>query len=155
MNRLLNKKPSGKNHVILTNIASLYLYIGDIQQYNNTKTRLEKSLNCEDVSDIDNNRVNDFYRYHFAWFEFYRLLINKKWDKCNTVLEKLSGFYPAIFHESKKMNLRIKAAENLVKDKKIPSAKKYCLNFLEYAKAPQHYFSRGLLLSDLQFTSFD
>lgn len=152
---LLNNKPNGKNHVILTNIASLYLYIGDVQKYNNTKARLEKSLNCEDISDIDNNRVNDFYRYHFAWFEFYRLLITKEWDKCNTVLEKLSGFYPAIFHNSKEMDLRIDAAKNLVKDKKIPSAKMYCLNFLEYSKAPPHYFSRGLLLSDLQFTSFN
>lgn len=152
---LLDNKPSGKNHVILTNVASLYLYIGDIQQYLDTKEQIEKSLNCDDVSDIYNNRVNDFYRYHFAWFEFYRFLTNEQWEECTDILEKLSEFYPAIFHDSKRMDLRIKAAEALVKNHEIPSAKKYCLNFLEYAKAPQHYFSRGLLLSDLQFTSFN
>lgn len=152
---LLDNKPSGKNHVILTNVASLYLYVGDVQQYLDIKAKIEKSLNCDDVSDIDNNRVNDFYRYHFAWFEFYRFLINEEWDECVALLEKLSEFYPAIFHDRKRMDLRIKAAKNLVENQKIPSAKQYCLNFLEYAKAPQHYFSRGLLLSDLQFTSFN
>lgn len=153
--RLIDQTPTGKNHVILTNIASLSLYIGNFELYGNIKKRIEISLKCTDVSDINDNTINDFYRYHFAWFEFYRLLTTRNWSKCKTLIESLTGFYPAIFHDTKKMELRIKAANHLLDNKQIPIARDYCLHFLEYAQAPQRYFSRGLLLSDLQFTSYD
>lgn len=153
--RLIDDESNGKNHVIFTNIASLNLYIGSIEEYNNIKKRLEISLKCNDVSDINDFSINDFYRYHFAWFEFYRLLIDKNWSRCYSILENLNGFYPAIFHDNKKMDMRIKAASYLVDNKVVPSAYEYSLHFLEYAKAPLDYFSRGLLLSDLQFTSCD
>ena len=155
LKKLLDEASNGKNHVIITNIASLSLYIGDIAQYEESKKRLEKSLKCNDVSDINDCKVNDFYRYHFAWFEFYRLLAEGNWNKCSVIIQNLSGFYPAIFHDTKKMQARIKAACYLLNNKLIPTAQEYCLHFLEYAQAPQDYFSRGLLLSDLQFTSCD
>lgn len=153
--KLIDNKPNSKNHVILTNIASLSLYINDLEQYAEAKKILEKSLKCKDVSEINDNSVDDFYRYHFAWFEFYRLLNAQHWSKCDEIIRKLDGFFPAIFHDTKKMDARIKAARYLLDNKIMPTAYEYCLHFLEYAQVPLDYFSRGLLLSDLQFTSCD
>lgn len=152
---LVNNESNGKNHVILTNIASLYLYVGDFSEYNNIKRRIENSLNCKNVANIKDERINDFYRYHFAWFEFYRLLFLENWIDCKKLVDNLNGFYPAIFHDIKKMDLRIKAANYLIENKYVPAINDYSLHFLEYAEASPDYFSRGLLLSDLQFTSYD
>ena len=71
LEKLLTATPCGMNHVILTNIASLYLYAGKEDKYLYTKQRLETSLGCEDVSAVKDVKINDFYRYHFAWYEFY------------------------------------------------------------------------------------
>ncbi len=152
---LVDMNSNGKNHVILTNISSLSLYVNNLELYYDTKKKLETSLECKDVSNIDDLGINDFYRYHFAWFEFYRLLISHQWNECFTIIQNLSKFYPAIFHDHKKMDLRIKAANYLLENKIIPTSYDYCIHFLEYAQAPKDYFSRGLLLSDLQFTSYE
>ncbi len=152
--KLVSKEANGKNHVILTNIASLYLYIGDECGYRETKKRIEESLNCKDVSDVLNNEINDFYRYHFAWYEFYIHLIKKNWDKCSDILNNLIDFHPSIFHNKNKMSLRDDAAKYLLLHKIVPSTRDYCLHFLDYAIGGTNYSSRGLLLSDLQFTSW-
>src|SRR5699024_4798357 len=84
--KLLTSRPCGKNHVILTNIASLYLYNGNISGYKETKKEIQRSLGCNDVSDVLDETINDFYRYHFAWFEFYRSLVAHDWEKCDLQL---------------------------------------------------------------------
>lgn len=155
LEKLLTSRPCGKNHVILTNIASLYLYNGDISGYKETKKEIQRSLGCNDVSDVLDETINDFYRYHFAWFEFYRSLVAHDWEKCDLQLNQLNGFYPSIFHDTRKMELRVIAGRNLVKKHLVPSVRDYCINFLKYSNKPADYVSRGLLLSDLQFTSFD
>ena len=151
---LLDSETNGKNHVILTNIASLCLYIGNEEKYFKIKRNLEISLKCEDVSNIHDSSINDFYRYHFAWFEFYRFLVKQDWNKCKVIIKNLTAFYPAIFHETEVMDLRIKAAKFLISKKIVPDVRTYSLNFLSYAKCNKAYSSRGLLLSDLQFTSW-
>lgn len=155
LEKLLSSRPCGKNHVILTNIASLYLYNEDIPGYIATKKKIQRSLDCNDVSDVLDETINDFYRYHFAWFEFYRSLVAHNWEKCALQLDQLKGFYPSIFHDTRKMELRVIAGENLVNNRFVPSVRDYCINFLKYSNKPADYVSRGLLLSDLQFTSFD
>ena len=151
---LLDSEANGKNHVILTNIASLCLYIGNEEKYLKAKSNIEMSLKCEDVSNIHDSSVNDFYRYHFAWFEFYRFLVKQDWNKCKVIIKDLTAFYPAIFHETEVMELRIKAAKSIISKKVVPDARTYSLNFLSYAKCNKAYSSCGLLLSDLQFTSW-
>lgn len=156
LNNLLSSEANGKNHVILTNLASLSLYIDDEKEYFKYKSKLELSLKCKEVSNIDDHSINDFYRYHFAWYEFYRNLHHRNWEVCNHIIDKLTNFYPSIFHDINKMNARIESAKFLVDNQKLPNIREYCINFLKYSKSPvEDYESRGLLLSDLQFTSLD
>lgn len=156
LEKLLTADPCGMNHVILTNIASLNLYAGKEDEYHYTKQRLEISLECEDVSSVKNVKINDFYRYHFAWYEFYLNLMHHDWKNCLQIINSLDSFYPSIFHNTEKMDLRVQAARNIVKEKISPDIKKYGLNMLQYAPSDKRlYFSRGLPLSDLQFTSWE
>ena len=156
LEKLLTATPCGMNHVILTNIASLYLYAGKEDKYLYTKQRLEASLGCKDVSAVKDVKINNFYRYHFAWYEFYLNLMHHNWKKCSKIINLLDTFYPSVFHNTEKMDLRVQAARNLVKGKIFPDIKKYGLNMLQYAPSDKKlYFSRGLPLSDLQFTSWE
>lgn len=155
LRQLLTNIPCGMNHVIMTNMASLFLYADNEKDYHLIKNKLEASLRCKDVSDVNDIKINDFYRYHFAWFEFYLNLKHKEWNKCDKIAKTLQSFYPAIFHNIEKMDLRVEAARFLVKNKCVPELQKYGINMLQYAPSDrQHYISRGLLLSDLQFTSW-
>lgn len=155
LEKLLTAASCGMNHVIMTNMASLNLYAGNENSYHQIKLRLETSLKCEDVSNIDDITINDFYRYHFAWYEFYLNLVHKEWKKCDKILKSLQSFYPSIFHNIEKMDLRVEAARFLVKNKCVPEIQKYGINMLQFAPSDRkRYISRGLPLSDLQFTSW-
>lgn len=155
LEKLLTDSACGTNHVILTNIASLCLYSNREKEYYQTKKRLEHSLGCKDVSSVEDVSINDFYRYHFAWYEFYANLKKGNWKRCSQIINSLNAFYPVIFHNHKKMDLRVEAAKYLVKKKCIPNAREYGLNMLQYAPSDKKYYSsRGLPLSDLQYTSW-
>lgn len=156
LEKLLTSTSNGMNHVILTNMASLYLYAGKENEYYYTKKQLEASLGCKDVSELNNTKINDFYRYHFAWYEFYIHLKHSNWNQCLQILNNLNSFYPSIFHNIEKMDLRVQAAKFLIDQKIIPDLKKYGINMLQYAPLDKKlYISRGLPLSDLQFTSWE
>lgn len=155
LEKLLTEASCGMNHVIMTNMASLDLYANNENDYRRVKHKLETSLKCKDVSNISDVTVNDFYRYHFAWYEFYLNLIHKEWKKCDKILKSLQSFYPCIFHNIEKTDLRVEAARFLVKNKCVPELQKYGINMLQFAPSDrQRYISRGLPLSDLQFTSW-
>lgn len=156
LEKLLTEASCGMNHVIMTNMASLNLYANNENDYHRVKRKLETSLKCKDVSNINDVTINDFYRYHFAWYEFYLNLMHKEWKKCDKILKLLQSFYPSIFHNTEKMDLRVEAARFLVKNKCIPELQKYGKNMLQFAPSDrQRYISRGLPLSDLQFTSWE
>lgn len=156
LEKLLTPKSCGMNHVILTNISGLYLYAHKEKKYYHFKERLETSLRCKDVSNVYDEKINDFYRYHFGWYEFYINLKNKNWVKCKQIVESLKAFYPSIFHNIEKMNLRVNAAQNLIDSQFVPSIRDYGFNILQYAPSDKGlYMSRGLPLSDLQFTSWE
>ena len=38
-------------------------------------------MDCDDVSNIEDDDVDDFYRYYFAWFEIYRYILEEKCNK--------------------------------------------------------------------------
>lgn len=155
LEKLLTEASCGMNHVIMTNMASLNLYANNENGYHLVKRKLETSLKCKDVSNINDITINDFYRYHFAWYEFYLNLMHKEWKKCDKILKSLQSFYPSIFHNTEKMDLRVEAARFLLKNKYVPELQKYGKNMLQFAPSDrQRYISRGLPLSDLQFTSW-
>lgn len=154
---LLTAEHSTKN-VILTNLASLSLYIHNIPLYLEVKAEIEKSLNCQDVSDVFNFNVNDFYRYHFAWDEIYRGMLENQWDECAKKADDLTDFVPALFKKQELVwTLKIEAIKKLIKEKKILNGYEFCNKLVKYSFVPNKpvlFFSRGLMLSDLQYTSY-
>lgn len=156
LTKILPSKKGGAKHVILTNLASLALYCKNIELYLQYKYKIEESLKCKNVADITDNNINDFYRYHFAWFDFYYFMQQSKWQNCNDILKKLEGFCPAIFENIKIAEVRIKAAKELVDMELCPESRDFCINFIKSTSMDEvSIYSRGLLMSDLQFTSWN
>lgn len=156
LNKIIPDAPSALKHVVLTNIASLSLYRGDLASYNNTKSLLEKSLKCRNVSDIYDVNVNDFYRYYFAWFEFYAQALEQNWDNASQIVDSLEDFCAALLNNEAKHKARILVAKNILKSKNLPSPYHYCKHFAQdKPQISQNIIIRGLMMSDLQFTSYD
>jgi len=156
---LAGEKPCGTKHVILTNAASLYLYGGDIENYLKIKKRIEKSLNCYDVSDISDQSVNDFYRYHFAWFElFYRMQVDD-WQACENIFSMLNDFLPALFQKQENIwKMKNTAAQELIRWRKKVSGYEFSMKLVSCRfreRELSRFYHRGLMLSDLQYTSID
>ena len=159
LNGLAGETPCGTKHVILTNAASLYLYGGDFKSYLKVKRKLEKSLNCFDVSDILDQSVNDFYRYHFAWFElFYRMQIGD-WESCKRIFSLLDDFIPALFQKQEHIwKMKNNAVGNLIMNRKKVSGYEFSIKLVQCRfreRELSRFYHRGLMLSDLQYTSID
>lgn len=156
LNEIIPDTPSALKHVVLTNIASLSLYRRDLFSYKDAKSLLEKSLKCSDVSDISDVNVNDFYRYHFAWFEFYAQALEYKWDKASQIVDALEDFCATLLNNEAKHKARILVARNILASKILPSPDQYCKHFAkDTPQISQDIVIRGLMMSDLQFTSYD
>jgi hypothetical protein len=144
--------------VIMTNICSLQLYINEIGAYNSTKKLLEQLMECDNIANIDNDKVNDFYRYYFAWFEIYISINNCNWDQCRYLIEKIDGFVPALFSEQEEYWIKKNnAVKQLIEGRKLISAYDFCNNLVNENRRERgmsKFFYRGLMLSDLQYTSY-
>lgn len=152
-------RPDAVNHVILTNIASLYLYCADIDNYEKIKIRIQKSLKCDNVADIKDESINDFYRYHFALDEIYCAMLKGEWDNSRIIQCQMQNFVPALF--KKQENFWVKkndAISKIITSRKLLNGYEYCNELVEIKQREQYparFFYRGLMLSDLQYTSFD
>lgn len=156
LKKIIPSNKGGTKHVILTNLASFALYCKDMDLYFHYKKIIEDSLNCINVADVTDNSINDFYRYHFAWFDFYCFMQQEQWSKCSNIINMLDGFYPAIFKNEQKMTVRIETAKELVSMNHCPEPRDFCINFIKSVPAEKlDIDSRGLLLSDLQFTDWN
>lgn len=145
-------------HVLLTNTASLYLYANDLKQYRRIKGLIETSLACDDISDLRDNSVNDFYRYHFAWFELFHQLRLGKWERCEEIMNLLDGFIPALFKKQEALwQEKNEAAKLLIKQRKTVTGHQFALHLVKTNHREMdlaQFYHRGLMLSDLQYTSY-
>ncbi len=150
--------PRATEFVILTNLCSLCLYCNDHAKYLKYKHKVEKLMVCKDVSDVNDQNTDDFYRYYFAWFEIYRAMCDGSWEKAEDLAGKIDGFVPALFRKQEifwgKKNAALQA---LIAAKKIPTAYDFCNNLVQTDRRETllaKFFFRGLMLSDLQYTSY-
>lgn len=150
---------SACKHVMLTNAASLFLYSENYDFYDDVKKELELSLDCDDVSNIDDENINDFYRYHFAWFELFYSMQKKDWERCKQLIAKLDDFIPALFKKAenlwKRKNLRVK---ELINNQEVVDSYYFCNNLVKAVNKRDKYnafYYRGLPVSDLQYTSYN
>ncbi len=158
LKQLLLSKSCTTEYVILTNICSLSLYCNNDKQYIIHKKKIEKLYGCQDISNIDDYNIDDFYRYYFAWFELYRSMRDEYWDKAELICNKLDGFVPSIFRKQEIFwKQKNEAVKELITLKKIISPYDFCNNLVKYKQKESilaKFFHRGLMLSDLQYTSY-
>ena len=149
----------GTKHVLLTNAASLYLYSNELEQYRRIKETIEASLVCDNVSNLQDNTVNDFYRYHFAWFELFYHMQLGEWEECEEIMNRLDGFIPALFKKQEALwREKNKAASLLIEHRTIVTGYQFSLHLGKTSHRETdlaQFYHRGLMLSDLQYTSYD
>lgn len=152
-------KSCATKHVMLTNVASLALYADNIHLYDIAKKEIEFSIECDNVSDLYNERVNDFYRYHFAWFELFKNMQNEDWNFCQKSIEELDNFVPALFKKSESLwKKKNHTARELIKKHKKVDGYYFCRNLVDLKLSKGEYNSfcyRGLPVSDIQYTSYN
>lgn len=145
--------------VIITNICSLTLYYGNILDYLKFKKYLEDLMECDDVSDVDDEDVDDFYRYYFAWFEIYRYILEEKWQNAEEILNSLNNFVPSLFKKQEVFwDKKVLALKQTILKHKILDGYDFCNKLVPLKRRSSElasFFCRGLMLSDLQYTSYD
>lgn len=158
LKKLLTDEECATQFVIYTNICSLSLYIENDKQYIRYKNKLEKLYNCKNIADIQDEMVDDFYRYYFAWFELYRMISSKQWEAAKESIDQLENFVPALFRKQEIFwSEKNSAVKYLISQKETLSAYDFCHNLVKPKRNEQvlsKFFYRGLMLSDLQYTSY-
>ena len=158
LKKLLLSRSCATEFVILTNICSLSLYCNNDKQYTIYKKKIEKLYGCQDISDIDNLLIDDFYRYYFSWFELYRNIRDEHWDNAKIIINKLEGFVPSLFRKQEVFwNQKNAAIKELITSQKVINSYDFCNNLVKYPQRENvlaRFFHRGLMLSDLQYTSY-
>ena len=159
LKKLLHKKPCATEFVILTNICSLCLYSGNDQQYLKYKAMLERQMTCKDVSDVSDLDIDDFYRYYFAWFEVFRMIRDGNWEMAEQLSQSVHGFIPALFKKQEKFwEMKDQALADVIRKRISMSAYDFCHNLVHVNRKENtlsRFFFRGLMLSDLQYTSYN
>lgn len=146
-------------YVIYTNLCSLALYYNKVDKYDYYKKELEIKMNVNDVSEIEDTFIDDFYRYYFSWFEICRNLLNNKKEEALRKYIELEDFIPSIYKTSQ-VGLLLKSKHKYYKNifkLDISSGKEFS-DYLKTSKIRNsakewEFYRRGLLVSDLQYTS--
>ena len=158
LKKLINKKANATQYVIYTNICSLCLYIDDREQYNKYKNKFEKLHKCINIADINDESIDDFYRYYFAWFELYCAISDGNWHTAKKIVYSLDNFIPALFRKQEIFwEAKISAVKTLILNKEKKNAYDFCNNLVQTKRHEQilsKFFYRGLMISDLQYTSY-
>ena len=159
LQKYLHRIPCATEFVIITNICSLYLYSGNIQEYCNFKKYLERLMGCDDVSDIRDEDVDDFYRYYFAWFESYKYILEERWEQTEKIADNLVDFVPSLFKKQEVFwNKKLLALREIVAAQRKVNGYDFCKNLVPLNRRASElavFFCRGLMLSDIQYTSYD
>lgn len=159
LQKYLQRVPCATEFVIITNICSLYLYSGNILEYCKYKKYLERLMDCVDVSDISDNDIDDFYRYYFAWFEVYKCILEKKWRDAERIADDLKDFVPSLFKKQEVFwNKKLLALKEIIAEQRQVSGYDFCKNLVPLKRRASElavFFCRGLMLSDIQYTSYD
>ena len=151
--------PCATEFVIITNICSLYLYAGDVSEYIKYKKYLERLIKCDDVSDVSDDDIDDFYRYYFAWFEAYRYISEKNWIQAKEIAGNLDDFVPALFKKQEVFwEKKLLALKEIIDEKREINGYDFSRNLVPLKRRASElakFFCRGLMLSDIQYTSYD
>lgn len=159
LENMADNTSSATKNVILTNSASLYLYANMLDKYIEVKDKIQVSLNCQDVSNVADHTINDFYRYYFAWYEIFYNIQIENWNKCKIKFDQIKDFIPALFRKQENIwKMKNESVKQLIESKQKTDGYHFSLNLVNTKfreKELSRFYHRGLMLSDLQYTSFD
>lgn len=155
----LCRRPCATEFVIITNICSLHLYSGNILEYCRYKRYLERLMDCDDVSNVNDDDIDDFYRYYFAWFETYKCILEEKWYQAGKIADMLENFVPSLFKKQEVFwDKKLLALKRIINEKRQINGYNFCKNLVPLKRRASElavFFCRGLMLSDIQYTSYD
>lgn len=97
LKKQLSKIPCATEYVILTNLCSLFLYCGDDINYLKYKEKLQRMIPCSEISNVEDEDIDDFYRYYFAWFEAYRMIRDGMWEQAEAIYHTLELLSSSLF----------------------------------------------------------
>lgn len=142
-------------YLIYTNLCSISLYFSKIENYKCYKIKLEELMEVDDLSDINDTSIDDFYRYFFGWFEFCKLLLENSQQLAKNKYRQLQNFYPIIFESEKKMLIEKHRRYGNILESSIKTGKEFSEFLLQskFSSKEWAYFRRGLMLTDIQYTS--
>lgn len=110
------------------------------------------------MADITDESIDDFYRYYFAWFELYCAINDANWNYAEKIADSLNNFVPALFRKQEIFwDKKLASVKELIKKKEKKNAYDFCNNLVQAKRQEQmlsKFFYRGLMLSDLQYTSY-
>ena len=159
LRKYLHRRPCATEFVITTNICSLFLYSGNIYEYCSYKRYLERLMDCDDVSNISDEDVDDFYRYYFAWFEVYKYILEEEWEQAKKIACNLEGFVPSLFKKQEVFwDKKLLALKKIIIAQRKVDGYDFCRNLVPLKRRASElavFFCRGLMLSDIQYTSYD
>lgn len=112
-------------------------------------------MEVDDLSDINDTSIDDFYRYFFGWFEFCKLLLENSQQLAKNKYRQLQNFYPIIFESEKKMLIEKHRRYGKILESNIKTGKEFSEFLLQskFSSKEWAYFRRGLMLTDIQYTS--
>lgn len=158
LKKQLSKIPCATEYVILTNLCSLFLYCGDDINYLKYKEKLQRMIPCSEISNIEDEDIDDFYRYYFAWFEAYRMIRDGMWEQAEAIYHTLDGFVPSLFQKQEVFwERKNKALLQLIRTRTQLCPYDFCNNLVHTSRREtvlSQFFFRGLMLSDIQYTSY-
>lgn len=159
LRKYLHRRPCATEFVIITNICSLFLYSGNIYEYCSYKRYLERLMCCDDVSNINDEDIDDFYRYYFAWFETYKYILKEEWEQAEKIAYNLEGFVPSLFKKQEVFwDKKLLALKEIITVQRKVNGYDFCKNLVPLKRRASElavFFCRGLMLSDIQYTSYD
>lgn len=151
-NILLSK--TSKN-ILCLNICALSLENNDIDTYKKYKKIFEKENEVDEVVDFENNLVDDFYLYHFAWFEFGLNIMENNKKNAKFIYNKLNSLVPTIYRkESDILNKKYILYKDIFQY--MPLNGERFSNYIFHKKTnirEARFFFRGFMLSDIHHTS--
>lgn len=151
-NILLSK--TSKN-ILCLNICALSLENNDIDTYKKYKKIFEKENEVDEVVDFENNLVDDFYLYHFAWFEFGLNIMESNIENAKFIYNKLNSLVPTIYRkENEILNKKYILYKDIFTCKSLTGEE--FSNYIFHKKTnirEARFFFRGFMLSDIHHTS--
>lgn len=142
-------------HLIYTNLCSISLYFSKTEEYKCYKTRLEELMGVDNLADVNDTSIDDFYRYFFGWFEFCKSLLENNRQLAKNKYLQLKNFYPIIFQSEKKMLIEKHRRYGRIWKSDVKTGKEFSefLSQSKFSSKEWTYYRMGLMLTDIQYTS--